>query len=116
MLLIWYNRIIGLVLFLLGLAGFFIVKIPNFVQLDLFQSFVYLIFGAIGLQLGWAQAQNKTRSRYATATGLLGLIFLGFGLTLPNFGDIFHLELPEHVGHAILGLTGCIVGDLGKKR
>ena len=112
--LMWYNRVMGAALFLLGLAGFFIVQIPNFVQLDLWQSFIYLILGAIGLQLGWGKAQAITRRRYATTTGIIGLVFLGFGLTFPNFGDIFHLELPEHIFHLLLGLIGCLVGNSNK--
>jgi hypothetical protein len=113
--LIWYNRFIGAGLLLLGLAGFFIVRIPNFVQLDLWQSLVYLILGAVGLQLGCGQTSSLNRARYATATGLVGLIFLGFGLTFPNFADIFHLELPEHVFHLLLGLAGCLVGNTKKQ-
>lgn len=111
----WYVRIIGLVLFLLGLGGFFIGRIPNFAQLDLWQSFVYLILGAIGLQLGFGKALDKTRSRYATATGIMGLILLGFGLTFSNLFDIFHLEVPEHFFHTIVSVTGCLIGDKYKK-
>jgi hypothetical protein len=111
----WYIRIIGLILFLLGLGGFFIGHIPGFAQLDLWQSFVYLIGGAIGMQLGWGKATDKTRSRYATATGIMGLVLLSFGLTFPNFFDIFHLEVPEHFFHAIIGVAGCLIGGKYKK-
>jgi len=111
----WYTRIIAALLFLIGLSGFFIVRIPNLVQLDLFQSFVYAIFGAIGIQLSFGKAENKTRSNYATATGIMGLVLLLFGLTFPNFFDIFHLEVPEHIFHFIIGVAGCVIGDKYKK-
>jgi hypothetical protein len=84
------------------------------VQFDLFQSLVYVSLGAVGLKLGFGSSTPKTLSRYVTATGIMGLVFFGFGLTWANFFDLFHLEIPEHVFHAIIGVTGCLVG--GRKQ
>ncbi len=107
----WYVRFVAIALFLVGLAGFSLAKLPNVVQLDLFQSFVYLILGGIGLKLGFSAADIKTSSRYARATGLTGFILLGLGLTFPNLFDLFHLEVPEHIWHGVLGLTGSVIGE-----
>lgn len=106
----------GAVLFLFGLWGFFYGKIPDLIQFDLFQSLVYLVFGAIGLKLGFSTIPNSYLGRYATGTGIMGLTFLFFGLTFPNLFDIFHLEVAEHCFHAILGVAGCLVGDFGSRR
>jgi len=109
---IWYTRLIAIILFFTGLFGFFGGSIPHFVQLDLFQSFVYLIFGAVGLKLGFSSSTAPaTRSRYATATGIFGLVLFLIGITFPNLFDIFHLEIPEHVFHLVIGVVGCLVGD-----
>lgn len=112
----WYARLVGASLFLLGLWGFFYGHIPTVVRFDPFQSFVYLVFGAVGLKLGFSLTNPKHLAVYATATGLMGLILLLFGLTFPNFYDIFHLEVSEHVFHAALGVAGCLIGDFGKRK
>ncbi len=111
-----YVRSLAVLLFAIGLWGFWGGAIPNVVQLDLFQSLVYVVFGAVGLKLGFSQTANKTLARYATASGIMGLVFLGFGLTFPNFFDIFHLEIPEHVFHALIGILGCVVGDYAGRK
>lgn len=107
----WYVRGAAVLLCLSGLAGFSLGGVPGLAQLDLFQSFAYLIAGASGLQLGFGQATTRTRARYALATGLGGYALLALGLTFPNLGDVFHLELPEDVFHAVLGLAGSFVGE-----
>ena len=110
-----YVRLIALTLFLIGMWGFFGGAIPTLFQLDLFQCFVYVIFGAVGLKLGFSQTEPKILSHYATATGIMGLVFLTFGLTLPNLFDLFHLEIPEHVFHALIGVVGSLIGGHYKK-
>ena len=110
-----YVQVVAALLLLLGLWGFLIGAIPNFVQFDLFQSLVYVSFGAVGLKISFGKTETKILARYATATGIMGLIFLAFGLTFPNFFDIFHLEIPEHMFHLIIGVTGCLVGDHYRK-
>ena len=110
-----YTSVVATLLFLLGLWGVLVGTIPNLAQLDLFQCFVYVIFGAVGLKLSFSHTEPKTLARYATATGIMALTFLFLGLTWPNFFDIFHLEIPEHVFHALLGVAGCLVGEHYKK-
>lgn len=110
-----YSRIAGLILFAVGIGSFFVSGVPHFVQVDLFQGFLYAILGAIGLQLGFSESTAIARARYATTTGIIGLVLLLVGLTFPNFQDIFHLEIPEHIFHLILGVTGCATGDFGSR-
>jgi hypothetical protein len=110
----FYARLVGALLFIIGLWGFLGHPIPNIVQLDLFQSLIYVVLGAVGLKLGFSASTPKTLARYATATGITGLVFVLFGLTLPNFFDLFHLEVAEHVFHVVLGVAGSLVG--GKHR
>lgn len=107
----WYVRIVAAVLFLAGIFGFALTRIPNVVQLDLLQSFTYLLIGAVGLQLGFSSASAKTQARYTQITGIVGFLLLAVGLTFPNLFDIVHLEVPEHLFHAVLGLTGSLVGE-----
>lgn len=107
----WYVRSVALVLFALGLTGFWLGRVPSFAELSLFQSFVYLIVGAVGLKLGFSKGAARAQARYALATGIMGYVLLAFGLTLPNFMDIFHLEVPEHLFHAALGLAGSFIGE-----
>lgn len=106
----WYVRIIGLTLLLIGLWGFRYPEIPGLVHLDLWQCFIYLIFGGLGIQFGFFINNIKSQRQYLTAVGIIGLIFLAFGLTFPNFFDIFHFEVAEDLFHLILGVLGCVVG------
>ncbi|MBI5733543.1 MAG: hypothetical protein HY973_01175 [Candidatus Kerfeldbacteria bacterium] len=108
-----YVRPLAIILFLLGLSGFFQPQFWGVFQLDLWQSFVYLIGGAVGLKLSLApQTEIKYLKNYATTTGIIGLIFVLFGLTFPNFFDIFHFEPGETALHLVMGVYGCIIGDL----
>lgn len=108
-----FTKITGVILFLIGLIGFFNPALGNVIQLDLFQNLIYVVFGAIGLKLGFGNTTSSARARYARACGVLGLSLLLFGLSFPNFFDIFHLEPAEHVFHGLLGLAGCLTGQRG---
>lgn len=112
----WYVRVVALILFLVGLAGFTITKVPNVVQLDLFQSFLYVILGGVGLKIGFSATNGRQQAQYARVTGAFGLGLMAIGLTLPNLFDLFHLEVPEHIWHGALGLTGSLVGEHYLKR
>lgn len=111
----WYVRIAATVLLLAGLAGVNLGRVPGFAELTLFQSFLYLVLGAVGLKLGSGPTAPAALARYARFTGGFGLVLLGAGLTLPNFLDLVHLEVPEHVFHSLLGLTGSLVGERNLK-
>ncbi len=106
-----YSRVVAALLFILGLWGFLGSPIPHVVQFDLFQSLIYLGFGAVGLKLTFSKTTPQTLGRYATATGVMGLAFVLFGLTLPNFFDLFHIEIFENIFHLALGVAGCLVGS-----
>ncbi|MFA4818890.1 MAG: DUF4383 domain-containing protein [Patescibacteria group bacterium] len=108
-----YIRPLAIILFLLGLSGFFQPQFWGVFELDLWQSFVYLIGGAIGLKLSFtSQTEIKYLKNYATTVGIVSLVFVLFGLTFPNFFDWFHLEPGETVLHLVIGVYGCIIGDL----
>ncbi len=104
-----YSRFISVVLFILGLWGFWIGSIPQFVQFDLWQSFIYLILGGVGLQLSFGKHEFKYLVDYLKTVGIVSLIFILFGLSFPNFFDIFHFEVPEHVWHFVLGVASLLV-------
>lgn len=98
-------------LLIIGFTGFTLGGIAKIAQLDLFQSFVYLLLGAVGLKFGLSNTANKILARYTRAQGVVGFILLAIGLTLPNFLDLFHLEVPEHFFHGVLGLTSSLIGE-----
>lgn len=110
-----YAIILGLILVILGLAGFYHPNIYNVIHLDLWLSFVYLITGAIGLKLGLDKKTNQLNLyKYISVTTGGALILVLFGLTFPNFYDIFHLEMTENGLHLIIGVAGSLVNYYSK--
>lgn len=107
----WYVIIAAGALVIIGLIGFTVARLPNFVQFDLLQSFIYLTLGVVGLKLGLVDNTNTARARYARVTGGVGFILLAVGLTIPNLFDVVHLEVPEHFFHLTLGLVGSFIGE-----
>lgn len=102
--------LIGLILFGLGGAGFYLTQVPNVVQFDLFQSLMYIVAGGIGLKLGTENRRVRYKS-YLTAIGVGSLMLLALGLTLPNLGDIIHLEVIENIFHAALAVCALVATE-----
>jgi len=99
-----------------GLLGFFVPNLYYVVQFDSYQSFVYMLVGAAGLKFGFGSATDLIRRRYLDAVAIVNLTLLMIGLSFPNLGDIIHLEVPEHVFHAAVGMTAALVSDYFRKR
>lgn len=105
-----YTTTLGLILLILGLAGFYYNEIFYIIHLDLWLSFVYLISGAIGLKLGLDKnTLPASRLKYIKTTTCVAFILVLFGFSFPNFYDIFHLEMTENVYHLIIALIGSAI-------
>lgn len=103
--------ILGLLLFTVGLIGFFQPNLNYTVQFDLFQSLLYIVAGAVGITLGLGKHSIGSQWLYVRIIGICGIVLLLLGLTFPNFMDIVHLEIPEHIFHAIIGLGALFASD-----
>lgn len=110
-----YTIILSLVLVILGLTGFYKPNVYNIIHLDLWLSFVYLIAGAIGLKLGLDKNTSPiSRMRFVDITTATAFVLVLFGLTLPNFFDIFHLEMTENALHFAIGVIGSVISYKAK--
>jgi hypothetical protein len=99
-----------------GLLGFFIPNVLFLVQFDLWQSLIYAVLGATGLQIGLGQTKDLAQLGYLKALAIVNLVMLLMGLTWPNWGDIFHLEVPEHFFHGIVGISSALAADFFRKQ
>ncbi|MFH1866733.1 MAG: hypothetical protein ABIJ81_01480 [Patescibacteria group bacterium] len=111
---IYFARLTGIILTAAGFFGFFIIQIKYLIQLDLWQSLVYLVLGVFGLYYGFFSSNQKYLKSYLNTTTAVMMIFLLIGLTFPNLLDLFHLEEEEHLFHAILFLYGVITNGVTK--
>ena len=105
--------ILGTMLFGVGLLAIFRPNLSYIVQFDLFQGFLYAVTGAIGLKLAFGRHSVGARWYYVRGVGIGGVLLLLLGLTFPNFKDILHLEIPEHVFHAVIGIGALFASDRG---
>ena|SRR3990167_1885949 len=106
----------GALMLAVGLLGFFVPNVLYLVQFDLWQSLLYGVLGASGLTLGLSHNKRPTQNRYLNALAIVNLALLMLGLSFPNLGDIFHLEVPEHVFHGVVGATAALLADYYRKR
>ncbi|HBV33618.1 TPA: hypothetical protein DIC39_00005 [Patescibacteria group bacterium] len=110
-----YARVLAIIFTIVGFFGFFAVGVPYVVQLDLWQSLIYLVLAACGWYIGWFYHDHKKIRHYnETATAVL-MVLLLFGLVWPNWGDILHLEEEENIFHAVLFVWGVITSALTPK-
>lgn len=106
----------GGLMFLAGLLGFFIPNILYLIQFDLFQSFIYITIGAIGLKLGLTKDTSVIQQqRYLAALSIINLSLLTIGIFWPNFADIIHLEVPEHFWHGLVGLLSVAAWEKSRR-
>ncbi|HAO81655.1 MAG: hypothetical protein UV57_C0003G0029 [Parcubacteria group bacterium GW2011_GWD2_43_10] len=106
----------GSLMFVIGLLGFFMPNVLYLIQFDLFQSFIYVVLGAIGLKLGFGQSTTKSQLTYLQGLAITNLLLMMIGIFWPNLGDIVHLEVPEHFFHGAVGLTSALAADYFRKR
>ncbi|MFH1111744.1 MAG: hypothetical protein V1712_01600 [Patescibacteria group bacterium] len=111
----YFARITGIILIGAGLFGIFIVKIPYVVELDIWQSATYFILGLVGISLGWFSQSLLWLKRYLEIITAFSMFMLIFGISLPNYGDIFHLEIIEDLFHSVLFIGGVITSIINKK-
>ena len=107
--------VFGCILLLVGIFGLLIGHLGYFVQLDAFQSFLYLGLGAAGLY-GCASNNSIYAHRYLRLVIIVNLVLLGLGLTLPNLWDIMHLEIPEHIFHLCMAIAAALCLEIERKK
>lgn len=107
---------LGSLMLAVGLLGFFVPNFLYLVQFDLIQSFIYSLAGGIGISLAISNQTDLVRRRYFDFLAILSLSLLIIGLSFPNWGDLIHLEVPEHFFHAVLGLAACLASDYFRKK
>ncbi len=110
-----FVKITGLIFLAAAFIGFFKPDLLIIVQLDLWQSLVYLILGIVGIKLGFTKTNDYNLRYYVDVATGATMVLLLLGLTLPNFLGLFHLEQVEHVFHAIIFIWGVVTSALSKK-
>lgn len=108
--------IFGSLLFLVGLAGFFVPNFLYLVQFDLFQSLLYAILGVVGLKMALTNQTPKHRLGYLQVVAITNLLLMMLGMFWPNWGDIIHLEVIENFFHSGLGLIAVVASDIFRKK
>lgn len=100
---------------LVGIFGLLIGHLGYFVQLDAFQSLLYLGLGAGGLY-GSTSDNSKYSLRYLRLIIIVNLVLLALGLTLPNLWDIMHLEIPEHIFHLGIAISAAVCLEIERRK
>lgn len=111
---VWYARIVGVVLLLVGLLGFAVSSSQDNVgsllgfDVNLAHNLVHLLTGVIGIAIGWA-ALTAARS-FALVFGLvyaaLGVWGLAEGSGFDPFGLFGQINMADNVLHVALGVAG----------
>ena len=98
-----------------GLYGMLVGHVGYLVQFDLLQSLTYTVLGFTGLKLGTENANQPAMHRYLSAVAVLNLLLFILGLTFPNFRDLVHLEVPEHVLHLTVGVWAALLTSVYRR-
>jgi len=109
-----YLKIVSPLLFVLGIMAFWQPDFYNLAYLDPWEGWLYFIGGGAGLIISWRHS-DSANLHYTHSLGILSLLLVLLGLSLPNFKDIFHLEPAENVWHLLIGISGVLVGKLPTK-
>lgn len=97
----------GIVFLLLGIFGFFIKELLNFIHFDVVHNAIHLLIGAWGL---WAAKKESHAALYAKIVGIVYLIIGSLGVFSPSLFGVMDLQMAESIYHLLVGAAGTYVG------
>lgn len=120
-----FALVLGIVLLLIGVIGFFIPTengtgvqaLFGIFDVDVVHNLVHVLSGLIAIAAafgGFSVAYNRIFGVIYTLIGLLGLIpalyFPTYGTDSGLFLGLMHLSIADHVLHLVIGLSAMAVG------
>jgi uncharacterized membrane protein HdeD (DUF308 family) len=119
--------VIGVVLLLVGIIGFFVPAenstgvqaIFGLFDVDVVHNLVHVVSGILGIAAaftGWSRRFNQVFGIIYILIGLLGLIPAlyfpagTFGTDRGLFLGLMHINAADHVLHLVIGIVGAAVG------
>lgn len=110
---VWYARLLGVILTIIGVAGFIVTTDQNVTEsllgldVNLLHNGIHLTTGLLGLAVGFALL--KYARLYAVVFGVIYTIVGVWGMGDANpLGLFAHINDADNVLHLLLGITGVI--------
>jgi hypothetical protein len=123
-----FALVLGIVLLLVGIIGFFtptraydVQEVFGLFDVDLIHNLIHVISGILGIAaafMGWARTYNRVFGIIYVALGILGLIPAlyfppgSFGHDNGLFLGLTHINAADHILHLVIGLAALAVGYL----
>ncbi len=107
----WYTRIIGIFFILVVVS--LVTDYLNFAHRpETWHKIFHVLFGIIILYYGW----NNPRfwKPFCLANGAFFTFVALFGWTFPDFGNLDAFNRLDTILHSIVGISGLLIGFLGK--
>lgn len=120
-----YALILGIVLVLIGVIGFFVPQenstgvqaLFGIFDVDVVHNLVHVVSGLIGIGAafgGFSVTYNRVFGIIYTLLGILGLMpflyFPTYGTDSGRFLGLMHISVADHVLHFVIGLSALAVG------
>ncbi len=120
-----FALVLGIVLTLIGVIGFFIPTenstgvqaLFGIFDVDVIHNLVHLLSGLIAIAAafgGFSVTYNRVFGVIYTVIGLLGLIpalyFPTYGSDAGRFLGLMHLSIADHVLHLVIGIAAIAIG------
>ena len=123
-----FALVVGIVLLLVGIIGFFtptraygVQEIFGIFDVDLVHNLIHVLSGILGIAaafMGWSRTYNRVFGIIYVALGILGLIPVlyfpssAFGQDNGLFLGLTHINAADHILHLVIGLAALAVGYL----
>ena len=111
-----YGRVVGTLLALLGIDGFFSGEFPLFgvLNVDPFESLLHLPTSVVLLGAGFVPRGGRAAGVAALTMGVLYTLVGAVGIVLPNFFGLVPggLSLVDALLHLAVGALGIAAADL----
>lgn len=123
-----FALVVGIVLLLVGIIGFFtptkaygVQEVFGLFDVDLIHNLIHVVSGILGIAaafMGWSRTFNRVFGIIYVVLGLLGLIPAlyfpsgSFGNDSGLFLGLTHINAADHILHLVIGLAALAVGYL----
>lgn len=114
----WFARIIGVVLVLVGIWGFF-TRDPLGINFELtnLHNWVHILTGAVALYYGFAPVSETHVANFAKIFGAVYLLLGIIGFFVDSlFGGALILTMADNVLHLLIGVAGLAAGFMTAPR
>jgi Domain of unknown function (DUF4383) len=121
-----FALVLGIVLLLIGIIGFFtptkqygVQEVFGLFDVDVVHNLIHVVSGILGIAaafMGWSRTFNRTFGIIYVVLGLVGLIPAlyfpsgAFGHDNGLFLGLTHINAADHILHLVIGLAAVAVG------